>query len=158
MVSVTDRFTSLSRPITTSEKNVTTIALNVPTHWVGHCNILSKLQSDSGAQFVTKYFMVVCGTLWMIEITTIEYCPPKTDQNGRFNSAFVLRSCYYVSEQRAERDTYQLPLTDIYNVEEHRRKNLSPSSLAPTRALIGPPTAVPKCAGLSSDNNKAFPF
>lgn len=65
--------TKLTKGIPASEENATTVARIISEHWVAsHC-IGYKVLNDNSYQFASKFFMSICDTVGVNNITTTEY-------------------------------------------------------------------------------------
>lgn len=144
VVIMMDQYTGFMKAILTPKTNSTLVARIILEHWVGHFGISSKLFTDNGPQFVLKFFLAVCSTLEVKNITTTECHPENHSRMERFNSTIVSRLCHNVTVHQADWDTHLLPLTSVYNVQAQKSIKVCPFSLVLTRTAFGPATIVSK--------------
>lgn len=86
---MTDRYTKLMNFITTQKTSTTAGARITFDHWLANFGILSISLTKKGPQFVSKFFLAVCSTLAVNNITTIRYHSEINGQAERFNSRSV---------------------------------------------------------------------
>lgn len=116
---MTDRYNKLTIAIQNTKTSATTVAHNFIEQWVASYSIPSKLFTDKSPQFVSKFFVALCSTLGMNNITSTKYHPQTSGHAELFNSSLILRWCHYVSEYQTDWNTYQLLLMCDYNRQVH---------------------------------------
>lgn len=124
----TDRYTELTKKISTTETYATTVVRIFLEYWVTTCGIRSKLLTDNGSQFVSNFFVAVCNTLSVNNITTTEFHRQSSCHVKCFNSTLISRLHHYVSEYQMDSDNYLLSLTHVYYEQVDRSIKSGPSS------------------------------
>lgn len=142
IIVMTDRFSKLTKALPTAKTTATTVATTSLEHWVANFGILSKVVTDNGPQFTSKFFAALCTQLGIKAMTTTEYHPQANGQVERFNRTIASRQQHYVAEHRCDWDAFVLPLTYVYNSQVHRATKLPPCSLFLTRRAPGPATVL----------------
>lgn len=94
VVVVTDRRTKLTKAITTTKAITALVARIFLEHLVANFLILSKLLTDDGPQFLSKFSLAVCSKLVVNSINSTEYHPQRNGEAERFNFTSVSRLCY----------------------------------------------------------------
>lgn len=98
---------------------IDTIVLRIFTKYrLANFEIMSKVLTISGHEFVLKFFVAVFNNLGVRSITTIDCNLQMNDQAENFNSILISRFRYYVSEHQTDWDKFLLPHQYTYILKE----------------------------------------
>lgn len=150
-----DLYTKLTKAILTTKKKAATVARIFVEHWVANYVISFKIVTENGPQFVSKFFVAVCSTLGLNNITTIEYHSQTNGQVECISFTLILQQRHFVFEHQTDWDLYLLPLIYVYNIQVHRSIKKSPFSLTLTQATLGPTTVAPRRTNIATDDDMA---
>lgn len=78
-----------TKAIPTVRTIATTVACIFIEQWVANYSILSTLLTEIRPQFLSKFFVAVCSTLGVQNITTTEYQPQTSGPSEGFNSTLI---------------------------------------------------------------------
>lgn len=89
VVVMTDRYTKQNKSTRTTATKVTTVVYHFLECWVVSYSITSQLLTNNGPQSLLKFFLAVCSTLELYNITTTEYQSQTNNQTELFSSAII---------------------------------------------------------------------
>lgn len=152
---MTDDHTKRTKAILTSITNCTTVACIFREHYAAKCDygIPLKTVADNGPQFLLMFFVVVCSTIGVNNITTTEWHPQTSSQAERFNSTVNWRLRHSLCKNQTEWDTYPLPVTYTYNIQVRRYIEVYAFRLVHTRTSPRLATILPSHVPVSSDDD-----
>lgn len=101
---VTDRFTKTTRAIPLKTTTATDVAMVFLTQWVYSHDLPLYLLTDSGNQFLSKFFSHFCATLGIKHVTTTAYRPQTKGQAKLFNKTLINRLVHYMAEHQLDWD------------------------------------------------------
>lgn len=102
------RYDELNKPILNLKMNDATVARLILENGVVNCGTLLKLLAEKVGQIVSKFFVLVCSTIGMNNITATEYYQQTKDRTEGFNSNPVSPLHHFVSDHQTVCDTYLL--------------------------------------------------
>lgn len=137
----------------TTAKTVVAIFLE---HWVSKVGIPTKILTDSGPQYTTKYLVATCTQLGVETKMTTEYHRKANGQVENFNRIIVSRLQYYVTELRKARVSLVIPLNYGHNAHVHNATELPPFNPVHSREPPGQVTICPPTVPGSSDANSVW--
>lgn len=100
--------------------------------------ILSKVLTDKGSQFASKFFAALCKELNVKMVATVEYQPQADRLVESFISTLISRLRHCVAEYQQDRDTFAFLLTLASYIDVYRTIRLPSFSLETTRLSVGP--------------------
>lgn len=105
-----DRYSRLTRAVPVSKTTASRAALTIIDNWIMPYGIPNFLLTDSGQQFVRKFFNALCSILGIKQLTTTAvHC--KHSRTERYNKTIVARLHQYVNEHLSHWDLFAQSLT-----------------------------------------------
>lgn len=123
-----ERYSKLTRAISTTKDSATHIANIFPDHW----NVLyvpDKLLADNVPQFVDKCFVTLRKLLTLKRLTDIANHPQNNGQAKGYNKKIVARLPHYVAKHPVIWDIFVQPLPHANNTQVHRSTYVYPFNL-----------------------------
>lgn len=138
-----DRFSKLSKAISTTKTTSTSVGTIIFEHGVSNVDIPTKLLTDNGPLFTSTFFPDICTELDVERISTTEYHSQSNVPVELINQTIAFRLRHYMVEHRKGWDISVLPLTFAYNVQVDKGAKLPACNLFFTRKRPGPATICP---------------
>ena len=132
---LTDRFSKLTKCMALRRITAISVASAVLDTWVSCYGPPSKLLSDQGSQFMSKFFIAAMKMLGTETVRTTAYHPQTNGQVERYNRTLVTQLRHYVADEPRRWDELLPVLTMAYNCQPHRSTGIAPFELILPRRI-----------------------
>ena len=123
---ITERYFKLFKTVSLRDITAWQVAKAFCEHWVFNYRPPSKLLSDNGGQFTSKFFQSICEIFGTRNLFTTAYHPQTNGQMERFNRTILAGLRHYCSKRGRDWDEFSSAVTFGYKNTVHRRKGLAP--------------------------------
>lgn len=106
-----DWYSKLRRAVPPSKTTASHATLTFIDNWTITHGVPNFLLTDSGLQFLSKFFNALCGFLGVRQLTITAYRPQRNDQTERYNKTIVAKLHQHVNERKFNWELFVQSLT-----------------------------------------------